>query len=433
LEAVRQRWRRIIITVGVTLFSKRFLIFASPLRVCCPVLVNIMGGLPLLQPSGSSAVKLKEDALYDAVVLHGEMSPQVQHAATDLVFALNAEAMRQLSSGEVSAAKLTMDKAVQLTEPCQPFVGSARAHLTTLNLNNMACVLCACDHTRLAVKLLRRALAIKTDADITSDELSNHRASTYLNLCASLSAIGRHQHAAQHAAMAIQLLNKYAITSGAVSCDGSTEICAADQHSMNTCDVSWSSLMATGYYNLATELEHMRMLDSSAKAFAQAEQLAAAALPTEHTLHARIQRSKARVTAAIAVSQRQQQEREQSRPAPLRTVYIGKLALHSPAKQFKPIFASASYVAAATALYDKQLSDKQRVCNSVYMASPRPHTPAGRKRIYSSNRRNGVHRPVSRVLRSSVDTAASDSTANDAAATTEAAEVGIQLGEGETV
>jgi tetratricopeptide (TPR) repeat protein len=392
--------------------------------------------LPQLRPSGSSALAEKEDALYEAVFLHGETSPQVQHAATDLVFALNAEAMQQLSSGDVGRAKLTMDKAVKLTEPCQPFVGSARAHLTALNLNNMACVLCACDHTRLAVKLLRRALAIEAqdDAEITSDELCNHRASTYLNMCASLSATGRHQHAAQHAAMAIQLLNKYATTNagstssiaGAVSCSGSTETCAADnQHSVSTCDVRWSSLMATGYYNLATELEHMRMLDNSVKAFVQAEQLAAAALPTEHTLHARIQISKARVTAAIVVAQRQQQEREQSRPAPLRTVYIGKLALHSPAKQFKPIFASQSYV-----VDDMQLSDKQRVCNSVYLASPRlmkPHTPVGRKRFYSSNRSNGVHRPVARVLRSSVDSTASDSTASNAAGVAVTAEIAVAV------
>eukprot|EP00953_Heterococcus_sp_UTEX-ZZ885_P039675 20329-Heterococcus_DN1.PRE.2 len=341
--------------------------------------------------------------------------------------------MQQLSSGDVSRAKLTMDKAVKLTEPCQPFVGSARAHLTALNLNNMACVLCACDHTRLAVKLLRRALAIEAqdDAEITSEELCNHRASTYLNMCASLSATGRHQHAAQHAAMAIQLLNKYAATNagslssaGAVSCSGSTETCVADdERSVSTCDVRWSSLMATGYYNLATELEHMRMLDNSVKAFVQAEQLAAAALPTEHTLHARIQHAKARVTAAVAVAQKQQQEREQSRPAPLRTVYIGKLALHSPAKQFKPIFASQSYVGD-----DMQLSDKQRVCNSVYMASPRlmkPHTPVGRKRSYSSNRSNGVHRPVARVLRSSVDTTVSDCIANDTPAAAVIAAVAV--------
>jgi tetratricopeptide (TPR) repeat protein len=405
-----------------------------------------MTALPVLQQSSSSALKEKEDALYNAVLVHGETSPQVQNTATDLVFALNAEAMQQLSSGNISAAKLTMDKAVLLTEPCQPFVGSARTHLVALNLNNMACVLCACDHTRLAVKLLRRALAIEAqdDAEISSDELCNHRASTFLNMCASLSAIGRHQHAAQHAAMAIQLLNKHALNAGSVSiaastagvvssCDDSTE---TDHSSLNTCDARWSSLMATGYYNLATELEHMRMLDSSAKAFTQAEQLAARALPAEHTLHARIQQSKERVTLAIAVAQQQQQIREQSRPAPLRTVYIGKLALHSPVKRFKPILASTSVAAvtAAAVLGNKQLSDKQRVCSSVYMESPRlrPHTPAARKRVTSSN---GVHRPASRVLRSSVsvDMTVSDSTASEASAAAVAVTVDIQHGEGEAI
>lgn len=177
-----------------------------------------------------------------------------EHISTIVVLA-NAFAMSQLhaqaSSGEkdreARVAQL-LRLADQLTRrPILPTDVSLR--LRAVTLNNMGCFSRHRGRHHAALKYLRKALELELRED--QGTTGGDPGSTHLNLCATLSSLGRHQEAAEQAELAIDSL----FGSLPRPADGSAIVHAASSIPLEFGDTA--SLLSVAYSNLASEHESM--------------------------------------------------------------------------------------------------------------------------------------------------------------------------------
>eukprot|EP01052_Picozoa_sp_SAG31_P013450 SAG31_NODE_808_length_11926_cov_13.255179_10_plen_1339_part_00 len=158
----------------------------------------------------------------------------------ELTTAYNSLAMENVESGNHSLAQELLRKAEFVTEQRDVLINSdLRLKLRAITLNNMGCLYRRRGKLHAAVKFLEKALRIeRTLADLDDP------ASTHLNLCATLSEMGRHETAAGHGEQALlYLLRKLGLPPQS----------SVEQIPEEKADVA--HILAVAYYNLGTEQE----------------------------------------------------------------------------------------------------------------------------------------------------------------------------------
>ena len=178
----------------------------------------------------------------------------VQEHISTIVVLSNAFAMAQLHAQAAGAAKDRDTRVAQLLRladqltkrPILPADVSLR--LRAVTLNNMGCFSRYRGRHHAALKYLHKALELelRDEGADTSDP-----GSTHLNLCATLSSLGRHQEAAEQAEMAIDSL----FAGLPHPLDGSAIAHAATSIPLECGDTA--SLLSVAYSNLASEYENL--------------------------------------------------------------------------------------------------------------------------------------------------------------------------------
>ena len=132
-----------------------------------------------------------------------------------------------------------------------------RMKLRAVTFNNFGCFYKRRGKLHAALQYLAKALKI----ELTSEEVDNP-AGTHLNLCATLSQLGRHGPALEHAQCALELLEAMADTREQKRRAG-----GAEPEGNATDD---GSIMAIAWHNMAVEQEHLNMLDAALNSYEQA-------------------------------------------------------------------------------------------------------------------------------------------------------------------
>jgi tetratricopeptide (TPR) repeat protein len=132
-----------------------------------------------------------------------------------------------------------------------------RLKLRAVTCNNFGCFYKRRGKLHAALQYLAKALKI----ELTSEEVDNP-AGTHLNLCATLSQLGRHGPALEHAQCALELLEAMAIQKEQ---KGSG---AGKDHEKAANDDG--SILAIAWHNIAVEQEHLGMMDPALHSYEQA-------------------------------------------------------------------------------------------------------------------------------------------------------------------
>jgi len=152
-----------------------------------------------------------------------------------------------------------LKKAEILTSPSGYITDKkTRMKLRAVTFNNFGCFYKRRGKLHAALQYLAKALKI----ELTSEEVDNP-AGTHLNLCATLSQLGRHGPALEHAQCALELLEAMADTreqKRRAGGGGEAEASATDD----------GSIMAIAWHNMAVEQEHLNMLDAALNSYEQA-------------------------------------------------------------------------------------------------------------------------------------------------------------------
>ena len=217
----------------------------------------------------ADAVGWQEHALALASEAHGAPSVAVGQRAEELCLAYNALAMRLVEGEDFERALALLRKAEVLAEGelAVPLAAS-RARLQGVTFNNLGCFYKRYERPRSALRYLRCALDVERDFP---DAVENP-AGTHLNVCATLSELGQHADAAEHAAAAIGLLRTQHVENEAKmhyeACpDGEVDEAAA------AATAAIESMMAIAFHNLAVEHEHLGEIDEAADAYDRAVEL----------------------------------------------------------------------------------------------------------------------------------------------------------------
>ena len=137
-----------------------------------------------------------------------------------------------------------------------------RMKLRAVTFNNFGCFYKRRGKLHAALQYLAKALKI----ELTSEEVDNP-AGTHLNLCATLSQLGRHGPALEHAQCALELLEAMADSreqKRRAGAGGDAEENATDD----------GSIMAIAWHNMAVEQEHLNMFDAALNSYEQAVMVA---------------------------------------------------------------------------------------------------------------------------------------------------------------
>ena len=118
-----------------------------------------------------------------------------------------------------------------------------RSKLRAVTFNNFGCFYKRRGKLHAALQYLAKALKI----ELTCQEVDNP-AGTHLNLCATLSQLGRHGPALEHAQCALELLQAAADAKGPSNGAGG----ATDD----------SSILAIAWHNMAVEQEHLNQYEA---------------------------------------------------------------------------------------------------------------------------------------------------------------------------
>ena len=137
-----------------------------------------------------------------------------------------------------------------------------RMKLRAVTFNNFGCFYKRRGKLHAALQYLAKALKI----ELTSEEVDNP-AGTHLNLCATLSQLGRHGPALEHAQCALELLEAMADTR-----DQKRRAGGGGESEENATDDG--SIMAIAWHNMAVEQEHLNMLDAALSSYEQAVMVA---------------------------------------------------------------------------------------------------------------------------------------------------------------
>ncbi|CAD8173630.1 unnamed protein product [Paramecium octaurelia] len=216
--------------------------------------------------------------------------------------------------------------------------------LKVQTFNNLACYYRKMGKTRTALQYLQQALAIELQ-----QKLSTSLPDIYLNLCAVLSQLERHDEAIQHIYLSIIMLQHELLISTfqkpELKQDQPNEQSFPSRQSsvqyVNTVKSHYNeskkvqermSILVVAYHNLGVEMEHLKLQFESKKIFQSALQLSEQCLPQEHQLRHALED----ITKKYNSEQQQQQGNEQLTLKPL----LPKV--HQKNSELKQIYKSVS-------------------------------------------------------------------------------------------
>jgi len=178
----------------------------------------------------------------------------------------NALAMTYLEKDNFSVALELLKKAEILTER-----DPASA---TVTFNNLACYYRRQGKLRSALQYLQKALKIE---DRLGDAVRNP-ADTYLNTCAVLSQLGRHQSALEHAQSALILLHEKNFRGTEIFNNGDE---SAGNYSVPLDRVA---VLSIAYYNIGAEQEFLKKVDASITSYQKGLNIAQRYLGEDHSV-----------------------------------------------------------------------------------------------------------------------------------------------------
>ncbi|CAD8095344.1 unnamed protein product [Paramecium sonneborni] len=189
--------------------------------------------------------------------------------------------------------------------------------------NNLACYYRKMGKTRTALQYLQQALQIELQ-----QKQSNSLPDIYLNLCAVLSQLERHDEAIQHIYLSIIMLQHELLISSFQKQDLKQDqepTLPSRQSSVQFVNTVKSncnenkkiqermSILVVAYHNLGVEMEHLKLQFESKKIFQSALQLSEQCLPQDHQLRHTL----GDITKKYNHEQQQQQTNEQLALKPL--------------------------------------------------------------------------------------------------------------------
>ncbi|OMJ84575.1 hypothetical protein SteCoe_14245 [Stentor coeruleus] len=170
------------------------------------------------------------------------------------VLELNRNAMSLLKNNAFSDALILFKKAmkiIKLTKDCE-----LKFKLLGINQNNLGCYFKRMQKPKTALKHLKKACENEKKADIDNV----NRAGTYLNICAILSALGKHKMALEESQKALDLLEK---------AESSPNLAAT---------------LVIAYHNIGVEYEFLRIFQKSLEFYSLAYETAIKELGNNHSL-----------------------------------------------------------------------------------------------------------------------------------------------------
>lgn len=190
--------------------------------------------------------------------IYGANSREVLKACQVFTTSCNTLAMNCLQKDDYMKAYELLKKAELLTEPRGYLTDDkARLKLRAVTFNNLGCFYKRRGKLHAALQYLDKALKI----ELASDEVDNP-AGTHLNLCATLSQLGRHQPALEHAQCALDLLKQSLSRKGALN--GGAGGKAGEE----------ASILAIAYHNMAVEQEHLGQWEGALHSYAESVAMA---------------------------------------------------------------------------------------------------------------------------------------------------------------
>jgi tetratricopeptide (TPR) repeat protein len=190
--------------------------------------------------------------------IYGANSREVLKACQVFTTSCNTLAMNCLQKDDYMKAYELLKKAELLTEPRGYLTDDkARLKLRAVTFNNLGCFYKRRGKLHAALQYLDKALKI----ELASDEVDNP-AGTHLNLCATLSQLGRHQPALEHAQCALDLLKQSLSRKGALNGGASGK--AGEE----------ASILAIAYHNMAVEQEHLGQWEGALQSYGESVAMA---------------------------------------------------------------------------------------------------------------------------------------------------------------
>lgn len=159
-----------------------------------------------------------------------------------------------------------------------------------VTLNNLACYYRKHGKLRMALQYIQRALKIESKLM----EVENG-ADTYLNACAVLSQLGRHQAALEHAQSALILLQEelFKKLDDSISSRRGTEVQSVPVR------LDRIAVLAIAYYNVGVEQEFLKNSDLSLKSFRKGMEIAERYLGPEHNMTITLRQSHGKAEEVI--------------------------------------------------------------------------------------------------------------------------------------
>ncbi|EKX41349.1 hypothetical protein GUITHDRAFT_158222 [Guillardia theta CCMP2712] len=182
--------------------------------------------------------------------IYGDDSKEVLRACQVFTTSCNTLAMNCLQKDEYAKAYELLKKAELLTEPRGYLQEEkTRLKLRAVTFNNLGCFYKRRGKLHAALQYLDKALKI----ELSSEEVDNP-AGTHLNLCATLSQLGRHAPALEHAQCALELLKQSV---------------ARKKSKGGKAAMEEASILAIAYHNLAVEQEHLGKWDAAIQSYSE--------------------------------------------------------------------------------------------------------------------------------------------------------------------
>ena len=231
-----------------------------------------------------SCVYHAERRLKETTTLTGDGSAASQDACKSLILTYNQGALELVQDREcklkhIKIAEKWLEKASILCRPSNLLPNTElQLRLLSITLNNTAVMYKAKKMPHAALQCLDKALR----AECKMERCPNP-AGTHLNLCATLSAIGRHRAALSHAVCAIDIINattgikdesKHASEQSGIFASSLSHPHSVPRNVIAVDETNTAPLLTIAYYNKACQEEHLGRTAQASVTAMQALQIA---------------------------------------------------------------------------------------------------------------------------------------------------------------
>jgi tetratricopeptide (TPR) repeat protein len=196
----------------------------------------------LLNHKYLQAVQCQRRAIAKVKKLFGLSSQKIRGCCEKYVVMCNSTAMKMLDLKNYQLSLELLERASDITQRSGPLQrhNESRLKLRTTTMNNLGCYWKNKREYGRALNFLQKAASLETKI-VSKTATCDSPATTHLNICSVLSALGRHAQAHDHACAALQVLN--------IEMDraiqGGGDIAEAEKRSIK--------LRITAFYNKAVE------------------------------------------------------------------------------------------------------------------------------------------------------------------------------------